>query len=40
MRTLFHGLGFIVNHQKSTMTVVSLGLITEVVNGYMEPTTE
>jgi hypothetical protein len=34
--TLLRGLGFIVNHQKSTITVVCLGLTTEVVNGYVE----
>jgi hypothetical protein len=38
--TLLHGLDFIVNHLKSTITVVSLGLTTKAVNGYMEPTTE
>jgi len=38
--TFLRDLGFSVNHHKSTITVVCLGLTPEVVNGYMEPTTE
>jgi hypothetical protein len=38
--TWLHSLGFIINHQKSTTTLVCLGLITEAAHEYMEPTTE